>query len=119
MTPYEQKRVLSLIEDVVRAGERCPIETELLRRCGLAESHKRDHRERGYVNSPTLARAGKIRIRVFGRNYRVIELLVGKLKGKMTLLSPKSPKPWKMLGPAPTPKEGLAYRWYVEHIRKT
>ena len=117
MTPYEQKRILNLIEDLIRTQERCPADSELLRRCGLAESHSRDEHGGGYVSAPTLARAGKIRIWIFGRNYRVIELLEGKLKGRTTLL-PGSRKPWKMLGPAPTPKEDPAYRWYNEHIWK-
>lgn len=116
MTPYEEKRMLSLFEDVIRFQERCPTDSALLKRGGLAESHRRDTRDRGYVNSPALARAGKIRLWVFGKNYRVVELLVGKSKGKTTL-PPLTYKPWKMIGPVPTSGEQPAYGWYCEHIK--
>lgn len=68
------------------AGDRCPTQNELLRA--------------GYTGTATpvaLARAQRIRIEVYGRNWRVVEIREGEHKGKRTQEPPGGGKPYKVI----------------------
>jgi hypothetical protein len=70
---------MSMIEAAARAGERCPTGEQIaarMRSLGMSDSVD------GAV--PQLARAGKLRIEVGHRNWRVVKILAGPAKGLNT-----------------------------------
>jgi hypothetical protein len=77
------RRIMEVIEHAVRNGERCPTNEQI-----------------EYIIEPEvcwgagrylvmLRQQGKIRVEVYAKNYRVIRILQGELKGRET----KAPKP--------------------------
>jgi len=71
-----------------RNGERCPTQEQFRRSYGF-----------GAVSSviDELRRAGKIKVEVYGRNWRVIEIMEGEFKGCRTMEPPHGGKPYKVL----------------------
>lgn len=87
---------MSMIEAAARAGERCPTGEQIaarMRSLGMSDSVD------GAV--PQLARAGKLRIEVGHRNWRVVKILAGPAKGLNTAYPPNG-LPWRpylIIGP--------------------
>lgn len=79
-----------LIEDAVALRERCP--------------------QNDIIPSPlfgTLARQGKIRVRVFARNWRVVDILTGPYAGRSTaddVLRRSGEKPYMVLDASTPPR---------------
>ncbi len=73
--------IFERLEQAAVAGERCP----------------ENSRELPSSDIVALARAGKIRIEISGRNYRRVVLLTGKHAGKATAPDPDGFPPWKII----------------------
>ncbi|MEQ8395031.1 hypothetical protein [Thalassobaculum sp.] len=84
------ERMTAMLSDLckaARAGRRCP-DAQVLRLMGHISA----------TNTVlALAEAGKIKIEVYGHNWRVIEILEGPDAGSRTEESPLGGKPWLMI----------------------
>lgn len=86
------ERAFALLCAIADKGERCPTGADMGKLLGGYLS------DRGVV--VRLARAGKIRIEVYGRNWRVIEILTGPQTGKRTAPPPAGGVPYKIVARA-------------------
>ncbi len=87
--------VFGMVEEAAVQGFRCPTNEEL----------REAFRKKGFLHNATatacppnslatLARRGKIRVEIYGRNWRVAEILTGIHRGKRTLGSPHGDLPY-------------------------
>jgi hypothetical protein len=99
--------VFALVERAAVEGRRCPTSDEI----GLA-MRGADVRGMGPVSVTTrLARAGRLRVEVFAKNYRVITILDGAHAGKSTARHPRYTKPYRVIDgstPVPAPAQTLS-----------
>lgn len=72
------------LERIAIAGERCPMRDELT----TAEA----------ASIGLLARAGRIFVEIYNKNWRVVTLLTGQHKGKCTLACPTGGSPYLTVG---------------------
>jgi hypothetical protein len=103
MTPTEQKiaSAFSMIEAAAVKGVRCPENYDLpLTTAAVA-----------------LAKQGKIKIEISGRNYRQVTILVGPNAGKTTAPNPKGHSTWMVLGTTKF-RNGLRVNPQVESDRR-
>ena len=84
---YNLDRLFKVLEKAAIAKERCPTYDQ------LDEIHNIPTNAQPYK----LARQGRIRIEIYGKNWRVITILEGPNKGKRTKESPLGGAPYKVL----------------------
>lgn len=78
--PKQLEATFAALEKAAAEGRRCP-----------------ENGTFGVGHVPDLARAGRIRIAVYSRNYRVVTILEGPHKGKRTAPFPGRGKPYKII----------------------
>lgn len=79
----QTSRALGILEAAAEAGERCPTRFDL-EDAGISQPGK---------HLDDLILDGLIRVEVYGHNFRVVEIMEGKAKGKRTMEAPKGYKP--------------------------
>ena len=80
-----QDRCFAILEAAAVKRERCPTGPEL-RVLGVSGA-----------NTGILAKAGRIRVEVYGKNWRVIEIMEGPHKGARTMECPDGSKPYRIV----------------------
>lgn len=86
MPTWIENEAFRIVEAAAVAGERCPTNDQMPD--GMQTVIGR------------LARAGRVRIEVYGRNWRVVEILTGPNKGKRTQEHPTpGARPYRILPP--------------------
>jgi len=86
--------VLDLLGTIAAAGDRCPTGEEIRDRLTVAGLPCTNS---GTAWTTWLARAGHIRIEVFGKNWRVITILTGPHIGKKTKAAPRAGAPYVVI----------------------
>ena len=95
-TRQKVQKSFEMIEAAAVKGVRCPMNWDL-----------------PIMSSPSeLARAGKIKIEISGRNYRQVTILVGPNAGKSTAPDPSGARIWMVIGKT-TIRNGEPYSFQV------
>ncbi len=79
--------VYELLVDAARKGARCPQSEEIKNFC---LTRALPYASKASAITTELARTGKIRITIYGRNWRVVEILQGPHRGARTQPDPKN-----------------------------
>lgn len=99
--------VFGLLERAALEGRRCPTLDEI----------GRAMHEAGVPGGPSgatsaLARDGRIRVEVFGKNYRVVTILTGPNAGKTTAPHSRYTKPYRVIDASTPPPPPVVKRPY-------
>src|SRR3990167_5262320 len=83
---------LQIIANAADRGERCPTSQEM-----VLQLFELGFRRKCSGTTHDLIKLGFIRVEVYGRNYRVVEIIDGQHKGKRTKEYPNVGVPYKIL----------------------